>query len=74
MWKKRNFEEETNVRKNQSLLCNCGHRIYFKLKIDSFVCQCCGKKHLTKKGWFKMKLREAIEMLKIKEELEHEFF
>ncbi len=73
MWKKRSFEKEMNVLNNQSVLCNCGHRTYFKIKMDSFVCQCCGRKHLTKKGWFKLKLREAIEKIKIKEELEKGF-
>lgn len=38
--------------------------------MKSNVCKCCGTKHLSKREWFKLKVREAIEKLKIKQEME----
>lgn len=50
--------------------CDCGHVIRFKFMEKEKLCHCCGRKHLSKRELFKLRLREAMENLKIKEELE----
>lgn len=53
--------------------CSCGHVIKFEFMEKEKLCYCCGKKLLSKREWFKLKVREAIERLKIQEELEKGF-
>lgn len=64
------YQEEIMIRKQHSVSCQCGHRVYIDPRIGIRTCGCCGTKLLSKREWFRLKVREAIERLKIKQEME----
>ena len=54
------YQNELKIRKTYSVIYGCGHRLFISPKRNFAICHCCGRKHLSPREVFKLRLKAYL--------------